>query len=440
MATKNIEINIKNSTNTYDQLYPKTNSSNIIMSEGENLDEYISSDRQYKVGDTLTTARPSSDFNNEWMVCDGSEVPSGYNINSLLDISQSIRESNQNIYSNNTTMNTICFKNNQIFVENDNFLFAGESKIIYFYNGSFRSQDVSSTNGGWSASGLVFKGVWDKNNKYWIIPVLYNNQILFYRVDLGENCTISLLSTSSAPYPSFYSYHQVWGGENGVWFCSALYVGTSTATCYICYSTDMLNWSSSERFSGLGIKTYCYDDISENYYVIFERTGVSIGSRTTVSAYRLNMPDFTFENLGAISYQLQYSTRDFYPSVIDGNLYLIDGDGIMLVSDNTFNYIKVLYCGGGFLKKFYNKIYLYAGNGIYIGDTIESLVSVTTLSPSSMNYIIVFLPSEESNYIGCFYSGGYKSSNSQVLYYKMSNYLPDSPNNPTGLTTMIKVN
>ena len=120
MATKNIEINIKNSTNTYDQLYPKTNSSNIIMSGGENLDEYISSDRQYKVGDTLTTARPSSDFNNEWMVCDGSEVPSGYNINSLLDISQSIRESNQNIYSNNTTMNTICFKNNQIFVENDN--------------------------------------------------------------------------------------------------------------------------------------------------------------------------------------------------------------------------------------------------------------------------------------------------------------------------------
>lgn len=77
MATKNIEINYKNSSNEYDTLYPTTIGSNVYLDSDDNLTiidkiNNIYADQVFEVGDILCTTK--SNLSNKWLLCDGSYV------------------------------------------------------------------------------------------------------------------------------------------------------------------------------------------------------------------------------------------------------------------------------------------------------------------------------------------------------------------------------
>ena len=77
---KNIEINIKNNDTQYEQLYPKSLSSNIYLSNDSDLTivDYVDNHRTddtFEVGDILCTTRKN--ISDKWLLCDGSIV-TGY--------------------------------------------------------------------------------------------------------------------------------------------------------------------------------------------------------------------------------------------------------------------------------------------------------------------------------------------------------------------------
>ena len=74
---KNIEMNHLNSNGSYEALYPKTLSQNVIMDSGENLQARIKSVEDsltpsgtFEIGDLLYTLRDDLDSN--WLLCNGS--------------------------------------------------------------------------------------------------------------------------------------------------------------------------------------------------------------------------------------------------------------------------------------------------------------------------------------------------------------------------------
>lgn len=84
---KNIEINIKNNDTQYEQLYPKSLSGNIYLSNDSELTivDYVDNHRTddtFEVGDILCTTRKN--ISDKWLLCDGSSN-NNPNFNGILD-------------------------------------------------------------------------------------------------------------------------------------------------------------------------------------------------------------------------------------------------------------------------------------------------------------------------------------------------------------------
>lgn len=72
---KNIEMQLLNSSGSYEAVYPKTLGENVYLSNGQTVEDKIFSvgvDSAFEVGDTLTTLR--NDLSSDWRLCDGSLV------------------------------------------------------------------------------------------------------------------------------------------------------------------------------------------------------------------------------------------------------------------------------------------------------------------------------------------------------------------------------
>lgn len=420
MATKNIEINIKNSTNTYDQLYPKTNSSNIIMSGGENLDEYISSSRQYKVGDTLTTARPSTDFNNEWMVCDGSEVPTNYLISELgiLDIKNSKYNTGiSNVVNKNTGLNDIYniaeIKNNMAFLYDDNFLYYSfDLKVWNSYE-----FDINVIYFGYDETLMNF--------------VAITTSAAYIVDNFEEQVTVQLLNNFEGG--TLY--------DNRMVGCKSMYFTiSSTSSATICYTTDLKNIQTYEFSDTEGIDSRGYFtqiiELGDYLYLLYSSAAQSSGYTPCVIRYSKN--DNTFFK---IIVDTSLNNNIGYMYAINNNLYVTNGsaalyklNGISLARIYPTNYCR--YC-----FEFGNYIIGLMKETVFIGTDIISLekwFDLQETSDTSYDYFFGTLQ-DGITYFGTFL---YDSSSkyTEVVYDKLVYNLPNVTTNPDGLTTMIKVN
>ena len=71
---KNIEMQLLNSSGSYEAVYPKTLGNNVIMDNGETIEEkitHVGVSSAFEVGDVLFTTRGRP--NEDWLLCDGSE-------------------------------------------------------------------------------------------------------------------------------------------------------------------------------------------------------------------------------------------------------------------------------------------------------------------------------------------------------------------------------
>ena len=441
MATKNIEMNIKNSSNTYDKLYPQTSSSNLNMPGGESFTEYLEYDRQYKVGDTLTTARPASDFNSEWMVCDGSEVPGGYSINELLDVGNSF---NYPIINSGTQEANIQY---YPFVASNNM-----GEMMYMENARYIWYIPNPESSDWKQI--------DKNNLGILetpLAIFYiegtgfvlvgqeNNILNFYKIEYNNNFVSELYKTTTLTPFSGRRITSVYYC-NGVWFA---WDGTDRQG-YIYSSSDLNVWEShlatTDR-SGYNLLSVVFDNINNKY------VGV-LGSFSSEGRPLLIFSDEGEINLGKYSFRVSdafYGTG--YLSVINEKIYLSSQRSIWSVSNENHNATMVSggevspYSSSGVFITLNNKIFFYSTTKILMIKSVDNLNDVTTLKaywgyvredfgPHVINTIY-----NGYSYMGLLCPSGVTSTSGLATTYvfKITGYLPVA-DAPSGLTTMIKVN
>ena len=85
IMSKNIEINYKNDSSTYETLYPKSLATNITMPDSNiTIDQAIENHRTddtFEVGDIICTTRPN--MSEKWLLCDGA-VATGEELGAIL--------------------------------------------------------------------------------------------------------------------------------------------------------------------------------------------------------------------------------------------------------------------------------------------------------------------------------------------------------------------
>lgn len=437
MAERNIEINYKNAELNYDVLYPKTKSDLLVMSGGEDLDEYFQYGRQYQVGDILTTMRSIDSFNNEWMVCDGSEVPSGYNINSLLNEDDTFNKA-----PNKQTTSLGYTDINKNIKEQNGVVGIIMGTVFYYTIDMVTWHRVVLTN--YFSRFYGFHFYYDLNlEKYIIIGGTggsssnFGNLSLF-SVEGFENNNITIqkvkeipigLNTDNSCFSDGRKIFMVSPGYNNEYF-SVWMIDSETGE-------DVYETIENDE-AGIRRIQDCFIINNKRYLII---NNFSTNSPTTYSWVIVIGENSFIKNI-SIPYPTNRN-RTIISSLINNEIYIKTVEKYYKINTND-NLIEVSTnfpaSGIGCFLENNSKIYLFNRERIYVGNNILEYNKQYEILDETISTIY----SSIKVFLNNFYYLGFCATNMQtyitLYYYKMSCFLPDSPNNPTGLTTMIKVN
>lgn len=334
---KNIEINVKNTSNTYDVLYPRTTGNNIQMSSGNNLEQDINNiytDDTFEVGDILCTCK--SNISDKWLECDGGTVSRSQ----YPDLNPFLTDSD-----NNRNLNNI-----------SNYPVTGTS-------GQFNS--IMTT--------LEFRG-----EKYYIAYGCGNSNTLYYGytkdITQGIDTWINLPSNSFKQNTVFYT------------------VADEIIVCNACYSYSIdgpwnlicSNLMAGQPITGLVKTTDGYLLSWNNGLYYIPQLGGSYTYKEIqldVTIYDLQICEYDLNNC-AIFY---YTTGPigYYVGILNTSTYQVSQiKKITTISDSNIS-LKNKYKYN--LNNATNYILFYSVNGSYVQETHYAIYTILNTSSTSIN-------------------------------------------------------